>query len=340
METRACVLYAQEDVRVETREVGEVGPQQVLIRIGAGGICGSDIHYYWDGGIGTIRVTEPIVMGHEVAGTVEAVGELVRRVRPGDRVAVSPSRPCGKCKFCLAGEQQHCLEMQFFGSAMRKPHTHGGFRDRLVAEEYQCEPIGNDVSLGEAACAEPLAVAAVVDVACHGAPVQVAPAARERVAASRALIERLADGFKASYDSEGYKQTAAYAGVGAMLTGLRAAGLQLSIATNKRILPTRLILDHLGWLDHFEHLYALDLFEPRLPHKAAMIARLLADKEIPRDASIYIGDRSEDGESADANALPFIAATWGYGSIEPAAMAHHWRSARTPTELAEAILAD
>ena len=158
METRACVLYAQEDVRVETREVGEVGPQQVLIRIGAGGICGSDIHYYWDGGIGTIRVTEPIVMGHEVAGTVEAVGELVRRVRPGDRVAVSPSRPCGKCKFCLAGEQQHCLEMQFFGSAMRKPHTHGGFRDRLVAEEYQCEPMGNDVSLGEAACAEPLAV--------------------------------------------------------------------------------------------------------------------------------------------------------------------------------------
>ena len=158
METRACVLYAQEDMRVETREVGEVGPQQVLIRIGAGGICGSDIHYYWDGGIGTIRVTEPIVMGHEVAGTVEAVGELVRRVRPGERVAVSPSRPCGKCKFCLAGEQQHCLEMQFFGSAMRKPHTHGGFRDRLVAEEYQCEPMGNDVSLGEAACAEPLAV--------------------------------------------------------------------------------------------------------------------------------------------------------------------------------------
>jgi len=156
----------------------------------------------------------------------------------------------------------------------------------------------------------------------------------------KALIERLAEAFKASYDSEGYQQTAAYAGVGEMLAQLRDAGLQLSIATNKRIHPTRLILDHLGWLDHFEHLYALDLFEPRLPHKAAMIARLLADKEIPRDASIYIGDRSEDGESADANALPFIAATWGYGSIEPAAMAHHWRSARTPAELAEAILAD
>jgi L-idonate 5-dehydrogenase len=68
-------LHAQEDVRIETLEVGEVGPQQVLVRIGAGGVCGSDIHYFWEGGIGTIRVTEPIVMGHEVAGTVEAVGE-------------------------------------------------------------------------------------------------------------------------------------------------------------------------------------------------------------------------------------------------------------------------
>ena len=82
MKTRACVLHAQEDVRIETLEVGEVGPQQVLVRIGAGGICGSDIHYYWEGGIGTIRVSEPIIMGHEVAGTVEAVGSQVTRVRP------------------------------------------------------------------------------------------------------------------------------------------------------------------------------------------------------------------------------------------------------------------
>lgn len=157
MKTRACILYGQGDVRVEDFEIGEVAPRQVLIRIGAGGVCGSDIHYYWEGGIGTIRVSEPIVMGHEVSGTVEATGELVTRVRPGDRVAINPSRPCGHCQFCMAGEQQHCLEMQFFGSAIRKPHTHGGFRDQLVAEEYQCEPIG-DVSFGEAACTEPFAV--------------------------------------------------------------------------------------------------------------------------------------------------------------------------------------
>jgi phosphoglycolate phosphatase len=154
------------------------------------------------------------------------------------------------------------------------------------------------------------------------------------------LIARLADGFKAGYDTEGYKATAAYAGVGAMLARLKDAGLSLSIATNKRIHPTRLILAHLGWSDFFDHVYALDLFEPRLPHKAAMIQRLIADREIPKDAAIYIGDRSEDGESADANNLPFIAATWGYGSITPAEMPVHWRQAASPEEMGQTLLAD
>ncbi len=158
METRACVLHAQEDVRIENHPVREIGPQDVLVRVGAGGLCGSDIHYYWDGGIGSIRVNQPIILGHEFAGTVEAVGERVSKLRPGERVAVNPSHPCGQCKFCLAGEQQHCLEMQFLGSAMRNPHTHGGFRDFIVVNQTQCEPVGDQVSLGEAACTEPLAV--------------------------------------------------------------------------------------------------------------------------------------------------------------------------------------
>lgn len=159
MKTRACVLHAQEDVRIEARDVGDVGPGQVLVRIGAGGVCGSDIHYYWEGGIGTIRVTEPIILGHEVAGTVEKVGKDVVRVKPGDRVALNPSRPCGKCRFCQEGNQQHCLEMSFFGSAMLKPHSQGAFRDLIVTEDFRCEPVGDKVSLGEAACAEPLSVA-------------------------------------------------------------------------------------------------------------------------------------------------------------------------------------
>lgn len=155
-----------------------------------------------------------------------------------------------------------------------------------------------------------------------------------------ALVARLAEAFKASYDGEGYKATAAYAGVGALLAKLAGAGLRLSIATNKRIHPTRLILAHLGWKDFFSHVYALDLFTPRLPDKAAMIGRLLADQAIPKDQAIYIGDRSEDGESADANGLPFIAVTWGYGSLNADEMRSGWRAAARPEALGVLLLAD
>lgn len=154
------------------------------------------------------------------------------------------------------------------------------------------------------------------------------------------VIEPLAAGFKASYDATGYRQTAAYEGVGDMLQRLAGAGCSLSIATNKRLLPTRLILEHLGWSDHFAAVYALDMFEPRLPHKAAMIARLMRDRRISPEQAVYIGDRSEDGESADANGLPFIAATWGYGSLVAAEMAAHWQAVATPVALTDAILND
>jgi len=156
--------------------------------------------------------------------------------------------------------------------------------------------------------------------------------------ADPALVARLAEAFKASYDSAGYKATAAYADVGALLAKLAGAGLRLSIATNKRIHPTRLILAHLGWSNFFNHVYALDLFTPRLPDKAAMIARLLADQAIAKDQAIYIGDRSEDGESADANGLPFIAVTWGYGSLNADEMRNGWRAAAQPEALAELLL--
>jgi L-idonate 5-dehydrogenase len=159
MDSLACVLHAEKDLRIEAYPVGQMNDDQVLVRIGVGGICGSDLHYYLRGGFGVVRMLQPIVLGHEVAGTVEAVGANVSRVKPGDRIAVNPSRPCGKCKFCLAGEQQHCLDMWFYGSAMRMPHSQGAFRELMVIEEFQCEPVGDEVSLGEAACAEPLAVA-------------------------------------------------------------------------------------------------------------------------------------------------------------------------------------
>ena len=154
----------------------------------------------------------------------------------------------------------------------------------------------------------------------------------------RALIDELAGHFKASYDSTGYLQTAAYEGVGDLLSQLSASGLRLAIATNKRQHPTQLILRHLGWSPYFEAVYALDMVTPRLADKATMIARLLAERSIPREAAVYIGDRSEDGESADANGLAFIAATWGYGSLQAAQMAPHWQEAASPQALAAVLL--
>ena len=155
---RAVVIHAAHDLRIDEIPVGAPGLSQVRVRIEAGGICGSDLHYYHHGGIGTaIRLQEPMVLGHEVAGIVDAVGSGVTTVQLGDRVAVSPSRPCGACKFCLAGQQIHCLDMRFYGSAMRFPHVQGAFREVLIAEESQCHKVGT-LSAAEAAMAEPLAV--------------------------------------------------------------------------------------------------------------------------------------------------------------------------------------
>lgn len=158
MKTRVCRLHAKKDIRIETDEVRYPGPGEVLVRIGAGGICGSDLHYYQDGGFGPIRLREPIILGHEIAGTVEKVGGGVTSPAVGERVALNPSHPCGTCRYCSAGLFQHCLQMRFYGSALRFPHEQGAFRDLIVAEAAQCEPIGPETTFAEAACAEPLAV--------------------------------------------------------------------------------------------------------------------------------------------------------------------------------------
>ncbi|MFB9948337.1 L-idonate 5-dehydrogenase [Rhizobium puerariae] len=155
---KAVVIHAAKDLRIEEREAGSPGPGQVEIAIEAGGICGSDLHYYNHGGFGTVRVREPMILGHEVAGTVKALGTSVSGLAVGDRVAVSPSRPCNACDYCLKGQQNHCLNMRFYGSAMPMPHIQGAFRQRLVAEAWQCHRVADGISINEAAMAEPFAV--------------------------------------------------------------------------------------------------------------------------------------------------------------------------------------
>ena len=154
---KTIVIHAPRDLRIEDREPGEPGHGEVRIRLEAGGICGSDLHYFNHGGFGTVRLKEPMILGHEVAGTIETIGDGVTGLAPGDRVAVSPSRPCGTCRYCVEGLRNHCLNMRFYGSAMPFPHIQGAFREVLVADASQCVKTG-ELSAGEAAMAEPLSV--------------------------------------------------------------------------------------------------------------------------------------------------------------------------------------
>jgi L-idonate 5-dehydrogenase len=154
----ACRIHAKDDLRVEPQEMPAVGAGEVLLRLGAGGICGSDLHYFFEGRNGSFVVREPLIPGHEASAVVAAVGEGVTRVVVGDKVAVSPSHACGRCSYCREGREQLCEQMRFLGSASRFPHVQGMFREYFVMGERQCYPVRGDVSLGELAFAEPLAV--------------------------------------------------------------------------------------------------------------------------------------------------------------------------------------
>jgi L-idonate 5-dehydrogenase len=153
-----CRIHAKDDLRVETDAEPAVGPGEVLIRLGAGGICGSDLHYYYEGRNGSFVIREPLVPGHEASGVVARVGAGVTRVRPGDKIAVSPSQACGRCDYCREGREHLCRHMRFLGSASVFPHVQGMFAEYFVLGERQCYPVSTEVTLGELAFAEPLAV--------------------------------------------------------------------------------------------------------------------------------------------------------------------------------------
>jgi L-idonate 5-dehydrogenase len=155
----ACVLHGAHDLRVQPRAPRALGPHDVRLRLGAGGICGSDLHYWQHGRAGAFVIREPLVPGHEASGVVEAIGAEVTRVKAGDRVAIDPSHPCGACDYCRGGRLNLCRRMHFVGSASVWPHAQGLFAQAFVVGERQLTPVPETaVSLGEIACAEPLSV--------------------------------------------------------------------------------------------------------------------------------------------------------------------------------------
>ena len=155
---KAVICHAPKDLRVDALEEEQPGPGQLQVRVAFGGICGSDLHYFQHGGFGTVRIKEPMALGHEVSGVVSALGAGVEGFSIGQRVAISPSRPCFKCRYCQLGQHNQCLDMRFYGSAMRFPHIQGAFREKLVIESHQAHALRPQVSLAIAALAEPLSV--------------------------------------------------------------------------------------------------------------------------------------------------------------------------------------
>lgn len=154
----AATLFAAEDLRLVERELPQLAPGMVRVEFGAGGICGSDMHYFRHARTGDFVVTEPLVLGHEIAGTVAAISAGVSGRRVGERVAINPSRWCGHCARCREGRKNLCENIYFMGSASKTPHMQGGFASFFDALPEQCVPIPDELPFEAAALAEPLAV--------------------------------------------------------------------------------------------------------------------------------------------------------------------------------------
>jgi L-iditol 2-dehydrogenase len=151
---RAARLYAPRTIRYDDVPVPEPGDAEVLVRVGAIGLCGSDLHYFCDGHIGTSVASEPLVLGHEFAGTVEAVGQGVHGVCVGDRVAVDPAIPCGRCEVCLEGHPNICPSVRFAGT----PPTDGALRELLAWPAQQVFRLPDGMRLDTGAALETLGV--------------------------------------------------------------------------------------------------------------------------------------------------------------------------------------
>jgi L-idonate 5-dehydrogenase len=155
----AAVCHGKKDLRIDTLADRALAMGEVRVAVAYGGICGSDLHYYHRGAVGDFAVREPLVLGHEISGTVIEAGPGVTGLAPGIKAALDPSRPCLQCRYCRAGRSNLCVDMWFLGSAGRMPHSQGGFAQHLILRQDQVIPVPGDADLQRFAMAEPLSVA-------------------------------------------------------------------------------------------------------------------------------------------------------------------------------------
>jgi L-idonate 5-dehydrogenase len=154
----AATLHGPEDLRMVERPLEPLATGMVRVRFGAGGICGSDMHYFRHARTGDFVVTSPLVLGHEVAGEIVEIAGAAPGLAAGDHVAVNPSRWCGHCARCREGRENLCENIYFMGSASKTPHMQGGFASLFDATPAQCVKVPRDLPFAAAALAEPLAV--------------------------------------------------------------------------------------------------------------------------------------------------------------------------------------
>ncbi len=153
---KAALLYGPRDMRIESMPDEIPARGELLLEVTAVGICGSDLHNFLDGQIGGVTIESPLVLGHEAAGRIIALGEgTADRFRVGQSVAIDPGIACGQCERCLEGNPNLCMHLEFLGIYPR----HGALRERMVHPARQCVPLPAGIDSVAGALLEPLGVA-------------------------------------------------------------------------------------------------------------------------------------------------------------------------------------
>lgn len=153
---RAMVLIGIRQMEMQDLPMPDIKKgTDVLIKMKVVGVCGSDVHYYTSGKIGSQIVQYPFPVGHEGAGEVISIGAEVTTVKPGDRIAIEPAMPCGECDQCKAGRPHTCRKLRFLGCPGQ---ANGCLSEYIVMPESSCFPISDSMTYTEAAISEPLAI--------------------------------------------------------------------------------------------------------------------------------------------------------------------------------------
>ncbi len=154
---KSMVLTGLNRIEIADKPIPELlKSDEVLVRMKSAGVCGSDIHYYRSGNIGSQVVQFPFTLGHEGSGIIEKTGNAVKTLKPGDRVAIDPAMPCYNCDQCKTGRYHTCRNLKFLGSPGQ---SEGCLSEFIVIPSSSCFPIPENMTLDQAALSEPLAIA-------------------------------------------------------------------------------------------------------------------------------------------------------------------------------------